>query len=121
MDSENKKKHSINVLVKDTIDEFFNIILQNVELVKYEIKQDIRLAIKSLLLGFVCLFTAFCGVIFLGLFLVILLGKFFVPWVSVLLVALLYFAISLILLPFALNKIHLDEIKENIQHNIHGD
>ncbi|MEI7473861.1 MAG: phage holin family protein [bacterium] len=104
-----KEKNNIPHLIKEIVNEFLNLTLKHISLIKFDIKHDIRVAISHILLGLLCIFMGFCGLIFLGFFFILMLTKALPLWLATLLVALLYFVISIILLAFAMNKINIEK------------
>lgn len=112
------KKNNIPELIKDLINEFISLTSHQVFLLKHDIKHeimhDIKSALNQLFLALLCIFTGFCGLIFLGFFFVVIIASVLPLWMSILLIAIVYFISSLIFLIFVVKKRNIENIKHNL-------
>lgn len=119
--SECYKKNNIPELMRNLVNDLLNLFSSHVYLLKYdiqhEIKKEIKSALNQLFLVLLCIFTGFCGLIFLGFFLIVIIASMLPLWLSILLITILYFIASLILLFFALNKIKMEKHRNKLDRD----
>lgn len=96
-DSSDNKAELIN-LIKNLVYNFVCLIFQHIKFCREEIKEETATVIKSVILIFITICTAFLGAFFGGILLIILFSFFLPIWFSVFFVTILY----LLIIPFVL-------------------
>jgi len=83
-------------LIKRLINDFNNLTMQHIHLLKYEIREEISLIGRYTAIVITGALLAYTGMIFLGFFLIFLLALIVPLWTSALIVTLLFFILAVV-------------------------
>lgn len=92
-------------LLKKLVYNFVCLIVKHIKFLKEEIKEETTVFARSIFLLIFAAFTAYLGIFFSGVFLIIVLSIFIPIWLSVLIVTALYLLIPLILIIYSLSQL----------------